>query len=152
MTRNQEGSVTVMSLSIAFAVAIVMILVIEFCYFLTVRAHIQGTIEATLETVVEYWVIDEYRRDEELYISEEAAMDSYRQMISENLSLDMDGIRFQEDGKRVWQYEELEFQCSDNGIFIKANITVWPLMLRNLLGELGTNMTLEAKAYVNYNK
>lgn len=152
MKSNQDGSITVMTLAIAFALTGLMVLVVEFCYCMTVRAHMQGIMETTLESVVEYWTMDDYRRDEELYISEEAAMDSYREMISENLNLDRDGYKIDEAGRRIWRYEEMEFRCSDNGIWIKARITVWPAILGDLLAELGTNMGIEAKAYINYNK
>lgn len=152
MKKNEDGSVTMLALSIAFGIALLMVLVIEFCYILTVRSHLQGTMESTLETMVEYWTIDDYRRDEELYISEEAAMDSYREMVQEALLIDRDGYRVDDNGNKVWRYDETQFKCKDNGIWIKAKVTVWPFLLRDVLGDLGTDMEIEAKAYINYNK
>lgn len=153
MRNNQEGSVTYISLIVAFVLAAVLALVIEFCYLMTVRAHMQGTMESTLETVVELWTIDEYRSDEQLYISEEAAMDSYRGMLAEALRLNRDGYRQGPGGEYVWSYDELDFQCTDNGIWVSGRITVWPLLMgKSILRGNGTAMEVEASAYINYNR
>lgn len=153
MRDNQEGSVTYISLLVAFVLAAVLALVIEFCYLITVRAHMQGTMESALETVVELWTIDEYRSDEQLYISEEAAMDSYRSLLAEALHLDRDGYRHGSNGDYVWSYDELEFQCTDNGIWVSGRITIWPLLLgKSILRGNGTAMEVEACAYINYNR
>lgn len=152
MRRNEDGSITMLALAIAFGVALVMVIVIEFCYILTVRSHLQGTMDSTLETTVEYWTMDNYRRDEELIISEEAAMDNFRDMLQDALGIDRDGYKVDEKGNLVWKYEEVQFKCRDNGIWVKAKVTIWPLLLRNILGDMGTELELETRAYINYNK
>ena len=151
--KNESGSVSLTVLIAAAVLCVIMVMITECCYIVTVRERVKAAAELALESAVEYCADDSYRSDESLKIDADKASERFKKSFSENLETDADNWHRDENGRKLWKCGDISVDRSHNGLEISAEIEIKPYLLtggvfRNITVPVG----VRAKAFINYNR